>query len=251
MGRKYVLPIMFFICSWFGFAQVWGGSPGFNPVEGNTRNHSNIIIFGATRGVGLELAKLLVKRGDKVTAFVRTSSDRSALEPLGVEFTTGDALIMEQVEAAFKGKRFSAVVTTLGCFRCDTPPDYIGNKHVFDAANATGHTRVIMVSTLGTGDTLEVTPWPASWILKDVIALKDQAEKHLMSLHNDYTIIRPGPLRDGEATGKGQLTEVAKVGIINRSDLAALIVRCLEDDSSRGKAYVAYDTGKSYPWDLF
>ncbi len=61
----------------------------------------SILIFGATRGTGLELARLLTARGDSVTAFVRPTSDRSGLEPLGVEFIVGDALVAEEVKAAF------------------------------------------------------------------------------------------------------------------------------------------------------
>ena len=63
----------------------------------------HVLLFGGTRNTGLEVAKILAERGDRVTAFVRPSSDRSGLEPLGVSFAVGDALDMDSVQAAFDG----------------------------------------------------------------------------------------------------------------------------------------------------
>ena len=63
----------------------------------------HVLLFGGTRNTGLEVAKILAGRGDRVTAFVRPSSDRSGLEPLGVNFAVGDALDMDSVQAAFEG----------------------------------------------------------------------------------------------------------------------------------------------------
>ena len=46
---------------------------------------SGILVFGGTGGTGLEIVKILSTRGGSVTVFVRETSDRSALEPLGVD----------------------------------------------------------------------------------------------------------------------------------------------------------------------
>jgi len=212
----------------------------------------SILIFGATRGTGLELAKLLTSRGDSVTAFVRPTSDRSGLEPLGVKFVVGDALIADEVEAAFTEGRYQAVVTTLGCFRCEVPPDYIGNKNVFDAAKAAGVDRIVMISSVGAGDSADAPPWISKWILSDVMALKTQAEDHLRSSGVPYTIIRPGGLKDAEATGNGLLTEdPMAMGIITRKDLAQLMVAALDDEAAANKIYTAKDSEMTWPWDMW
>lgn len=211
-----------------------------------------VLIFGGTRNTGLELAKLLRDRGDTVTAFVRPTSDRSALEALDVRFAEGDALNADEVNAALDAARYSAVVTTLGCYRCEAPPDFVGNRNVFDAAEAAGVRRVIMISTIGAGDSADAAPWIARWFLKDVMALKTQAEEHLQALDLDYTIIRPGGLKAAEATGNGELTtDPEAMGLITRPDLAVLILDCLDDDSTAGKAYTARDTELRWPWDMF
>lgn len=210
----------------------------------------HVIIFGATRGVGYETAKQLVARGDKVTAFVRPTSDLSLIEPLGVSLVRGDAVVAEDVNKAFANANYTEVVTTMGCYKCEIPPDYLGNKHVFDAAKAAGVTRVIMVSTLGTGDTYDAMPWIAKRFLKDVVILKNKAEDHLKALDLDYTILRPGGLGDGPATGTGIMSKDAQVGIINRADVATLVLKSIDDDSTIKQGYVLWDTEKSWPWSM-
>lgn len=212
---------------------------------------NNYLIFGASNGVGLELAKLLVARGDKVTAFVRPSSNLTELKALNVEFVTGDALNRQQVDVAFTNTNYKAVITTMGCYKCPSPPDYEGNKNVFDAARAANSKRVLMVSTMGTGDTADLIPWFVKRMLKDVIALKDKAEKNLMSGGLDYTILRPGALNRKAPTGKGVMLEkVDSTGVISRAEVAALLLKSIDDDSTIGKAYVVQDPSLSWPWDM-
>jgi nucleoside-diphosphate-sugar epimerase len=222
---------------------------GFSYADESLKN--NFIIFGASRGVGLALATQLVERGDGVTAFVRPTSDIAALQMLGVSLLEGDALNQQQVEAAFQGVKYTAVITTIGCFKCDSPPDYLGNKNIFDAAVRSGNQRIIMVSTLGAGDSYDALPFPAKWFLKNTIELKNKAENHLVTLTDEYTIIRPAALIDGEASGKGVLSEVARSGVISRADVANLIIQSLDDDQTRGKVFVVFDSDKSWPWDMF
>lgn len=214
--------------------------------------NAGILLIGATRGTGLRLAKLLVAWGDEVTALVRPSSDLSELEKLSVRLVTGDALNRAEVDAAFTAGPYRAVVSTIGCFRCEQPPDYIGNKNIIDAAAASGSRRLIMISTVGAGDSKEGAPWISLWFLKDVIVLKEQAEQHLIESGLDYTIIRPGGLKEAEATGNGILTEdSAAMGIITRADLAGLLVQCIDDKETIGKTYTAVDSEMTWPWDMW
>ena len=212
----------------------------------------HVLLFGGTRNTGLEVAKILAGRGDRVTAFVRPSSDRSGLEPLGVSFAVGDALDLESVQAAFAGGDYTSVITTVGCFSCDPRPDYLGNRNIFDAAEEVGVQRMVFVTSIGSGDSEMAAPWLARVFLREILPLKTQAEDHLMASGLDYTIIRPGALRSRPPTGKGYLSESRDAeGIINRSDLAGLIVEALDDNATTGKVLAAVDSEMSYPWDLF
>lgn len=209
------------------------------------------LVFGGTRGTGLEVVKLLRARGDRVTAFVRPTSDTAALEALDVALVVGDAMDPDDVRRAFERGPYRAVVTTIGCLRCKPPPDYLANKHIIDAAAQAGVRRLILITSLGVGETRDAVPWLSRWLLKDILPLKEQAEQHLIASGLDYTIIRPGglPPADGP-TGRGVLTEDPQAfGFIGRPDLARLIVACLDDARCIGRTFAALDPQRSAPWD--
>ena len=109
-----------------------------------------------------------------------------------------------------------------------------------------------MISTVGAGDSKDTIPWIVGWMLEDVIALKQQAEQSLINSGLDYTIVRPGGLKDGDPTGLGVLTEDPEtMGVIVRADLAGLLVQCIDDEQTIGKTYTAKDAEMTWPWDIF
>ena len=211
-----------------------------------------VLIFGATRNTGYEVAKILRARGQSVTAAVRASSDRSLLEPLGVQFVIADAVDAERVREAVASDDFGAIVTTITCMKCEPPPDYLGNKNIIDAAEASGVDRVVFISTVGAGDSYDAANLLSQIVLRKVLPLKTQTEDYLKASGVGYTIIRPGGLRanDTSPTGGAVLTEnTSALGFIHRADLAELIVAALDDDRTRNKTYTALDPAITGPWE--
>jgi uncharacterized protein YbjT (DUF2867 family) len=210
---------------------------------------SSVLIFGATRNTGLMVAEQLVARGDRVTAFVRPTSDRAALEKLGVEFVVGDAMDIASVREAFVDRKVSAVLTTIGCLSCEPPPDFQGNANIFVAATEAQVSRVVFVTSIGAGNSHDAAPALSKRVLAKILPLKTQAEHELQNSGLDYTIIRPGGLRAGKRTGSGVLSEdIEAFGYIYREDLADLIVAVLDDDRAIGKTFAALDTNIDFPW---
>lgn len=222
------------------------------PTPRDAAADDGILIFGASRNTGLDVAEILAKRGDKVAAVVRPNSDSSALKALGVTIVPGDAMDMASIKAAFEGKRYRTVLTTVACFPCNPKPDYLGNKNIFDAAKEAGVKRVVLMTTIGAGDSFDTAPWSARTFLKEMLPLKTQAEDYLKSLGLDYTIIRPGGLKNGPATGTGLLSEDRTAfGLITREELARLVVGILDDDRTAGKTFAALDSSLTFPFDMF
>jgi uncharacterized protein YbjT (DUF2867 family) len=208
---------------------------------------SSYLIIGGTRNTGLEIAKLLSARGDKITALVRPTSDRTQLEALDAAFVVGDATDPEAVVAALQAGPYKAVISTLGCFSCDPPPDFIGNKNIVDAAEQAGVRRMVLITTIGAGDSFDSAPAISRFALKGILPLKNQAEQHIRASSLNYTIIRPGGLRSGEPTGGGYFSEDPKAfGFIYRSDLAHLIVAAVDDNRTIGKTLAAADQNKNF-----
>jgi len=205
--------------------------------------NDSILIFGATRGTGLEVAKILTARGDAVTAFVRPVSDRSELESLGVAMIEGDALDADSVTAAIASGPYRAIVISLGGRRGEGPrPDLIGARHIVDAARQAGTKRVLMITAIGCGESKAAVAPKVIEVLGEILAAKTEAENFLLGAGLDATILRPGGMTSDPASGTAIKTEdQMMMGVINRADLAQLTVECLDEDASIGRIYHTID----------
>ena len=210
----------------------------------------HVLIFGATGKLGIEIVQDLMQRGDKVTAFVRESSNRSQLEPLGVDFVVGDVMDYDTVLAALNAGEYDAVVATIAGMSVENL-DSQGNINVADAAVAAGVDRLIMISSVGAGDSIDAAPLISKPALSKVLPQKTAAEDHVRNSGLDFTILRPGGLPPGiVATGRGVVSEDnMTMGFIKRPDLARLVVGVLDDDRTVGKTLAVIDPGLSRPWD--
>jgi uncharacterized protein YbjT (DUF2867 family) len=201
-----------------------------------------ILVFGASQRTGLEVSKLLAGRGDKLRVFVRPTSDIAALQDLDVEFATGDALDADSVDAAFAPGDISAVVCTLGGSRNEPRPDVEGTQNIVASALRHGVQRIVLVTAIGAGDSRAVLTENAWKFLGPVMEMKTQAEACLTESSLQWTILRPGGMASEPATGTAIRTEDHTVmGMIQRADLAALMIECLDDAQTIGKIYHTID----------
>jgi len=228
--------------AWLTACYLWAGCAW--ALEGP------ILVFGGTAGIGLQTVKALRERDIPVTVFVRPTSDRTPLEPLGVSYVVGNVLDAEEVAAAFKGTKFTAVISSLGGRTGEPRPEGIGNVNIDNAAKAAGVKRVIQISNTGTTRNRDRAkpPEDAHWSERMTYA-KIQGENHLMKSGLAWTILRPGLLRDEPPTGNSWLTERTDIaGSINRSDVALVILDLLADDATIGKAYSVIDKNMERPF---
>jgi nucleoside-diphosphate-sugar epimerase len=204
---------------------------------------SRVAIFGASSGIGIELARRLVAAGQPPVAVTRSVA-APALATAGAGLQQADVLDRGQVERvlAATSPRVDAVVSLVGGrpFRKDVPPDWDGNRHLIDAAKAAGIRRFVLVTSIGAGSSRAAAPLIARLILGRFMQLKTRAEDYLRLSGLDWTIVRPGHLTDKPATGQGRLLEDDSVsGAIPRADVAALVQRVLADDGTIGRTYAA------------
>lgn len=207
-----------------------------------------IFLAGASRGVGLEIAKCLTAQNLRVKALLRTEAAKAELEALGIEIVLGDALNVGDAEQAILKEQIHIVISTIGSLpNAGEKVDYLGNKNLIDAAVKAGVQKFILVSSIGSGNSAVALPPQALQTLGPVLVEKEQAEKYLIDSGLTYTIIRPGGLKSEPATGNGVLTEDFRIaGSIHRADVAQLVCRCLNSDLANLKILSAVDRQMIY-----
>jgi len=210
---------------------------------------THIFLAGASRGVGLEIAKCLTEQKMQVTALLRSPNPSPELAAMGIKVALGDALDTDAVLAAMTGgEPIYAVISTIGGLPKDGErADYLGNKNLIDAAVKAGVQKFILVSSIGSGNSAAALQQQVLETLGPVLIEKEKAENHLIASGMIYTVIRPGGLKSEPATGNGVLTEDCRVaGTIHRADVAQLVCRCLVSDVANNKVLSAVDQQMVY-----
>lgn len=206
---------------------------------------SYIFLAGASRGVGQQIAYYLTQQEQnlQVKALLRSETTRADLEAMGIKVVMGDALNIEAVEKAMLAEPVSAVISTIGGLPQEGErADFLGNKNLIDAAVKAGVQKFILVSSIGSGNSVVALSPQALETLKPVLLEKEKAEQHLINSGLTYTIIRPGGLKSEAATGNGILAEDYRVsGIIHRADVAHLVCQCLASERANNKVLSAVD----------
>ena len=202
-----------------------------------------VFVFGGTRGVGLEIVKLLDAQDESVSVLVRPTSDLELLGKTGAVTLKGDALEASELAGLLAPGKFRVAISTLGgSLKDGFDVDSVGNINAIDAAKAAGVTRFILISSIGTGDSARVLPPAALNALRDSLAAKGVAEEYLAAQQIDYVIIRPGALTNKPASGRGILAEDSSTsGIISRAELARLVDESLDHPSVSRKTLAAVE----------
>ncbi|WP_159566330.1 SDR family oxidoreductase [Budvicia diplopodorum] len=183
---------------------------------------SSWLIFGAAQGTGALLLQRAVDSGQPVVAFVRQKQDVLRLEARGIRVVQGNACDEPSVEKACRAAgRDAVIISTIGGRH-----DYLAHRTVIDCAERCGIKRMVMVTSLGCGDSWPTLSDRAKAAFGQSVREKSLAESWLQTSALDYCILRPGGLLNGEPTGKAELYVGQEVhGFVNRSDIALVIER--------------------------
>jgi len=197
---------------------------------------ATLLVIGASRGTGLETVKQALAAGHRVRAFARGAAS-IPLDAPGLEKLAGDALDALSVTRALTG--VDAVIQVLGAPKSaqavltGTTLFSSATRILIDAMRAGSVRRLVAVTGLGAGDSrghggflYDALMFPL--ILKRVYDDKDVQEQMIKASGLDWTIVRPGLLTSGPATGRARALTDPKdwqAGSVSRADVAALLVR--------------------------
>lgn len=196
---------------------------------------AKLLIMGASRGIGLATVRAALEAGHEVRAYARSAASIPVDSPRLEKFT-GNALSANHVERALEG--VDVVIQVLGTeMNVDTVLSGTtlfsrATRLLVDAMEKHGPRRLICVTGFGAGDSRDALGplyrVTFTFTLRRVYDDKDVQEQIIKASGLDWTIVRPGLLRDGRATGLYRvLTDPAEwqLGSIRRNDVARFLVQ--------------------------
>ena len=209
---------------------------------------ANLLIIGASRGIGRQAVEQALASGHSVRAFAR-SANAIALDDPRLEKRQGDALELDDLEPALEG--VDAVIQTLGLTL--RPSLITGPVRLFSQAThclvaamkKAKVARLIAVTGFGAGSSSDsvgcISRIPFRLLLGRAYDDKSIQECLIEESKLRWTIVRPVILTNGPHTGRYRVLEDPKSwrnGVISRADVADFLVRQVDDTSHIEKAPV-------------
>ena len=176
------------------------------------------LIFGAGgSGVGAKTLALALAEQRPVIAVVRNAQVAAGLQEKGVQVFIGDAYDSQVTACACRAAgQHATVISSMGGAQ-----DYLAHRTVIDEAEKAEIKRMILVTSLGCGDSWPFLSPRARAAFGQAVREKSLAESWLQTSLLDYAILRPGGLLNGEATGLAQRIQAEEChGFVMRADVA-------------------------------
>ncbi|MEM8630331.1 MAG: NAD(P)H-binding protein [Pseudomonadota bacterium] len=199
----------------------------------------NILVIGATKGIGLRTCEAALVRGHSVRAFSRSAASIGISDERLDPFA-GDALNPDDIARALAG--MDAVIVTLGVrerlsMLWQTETLFSASAEVLLPAMAVaGVNRLLVVTGFGAGESKAAMSWPEraghGFILGKPYADKDRQEALVRASDLDWTLVRPVILTNAKKVGAYRtLTDPKdwRNGLISRAEVADYLVRAAED----------------------
>ena len=189
-----------------------------------------IALFGATGGTGKQVLDQALDQGYRIRALVRDPTKLAERD--GLTLIQGDVLDQTAVDRCLAGS--DAVICVLGSHGSTEPVEDRGTERILTAMKAHGQRRLIAVTSMGVGDSIDQVAAFFRAImrltLKRVMEAKERQEQAIMASDLDWTIVRPGGLSDGPRTGSYRygLDKSIKATRVSRADVADFILQELK-----------------------
>ncbi len=209
-----------------------------------------VFVAGATGKTGRQIVKQLIQQDFSVIALVRDHKKAKAILPAATKLIVGDVLQLQTFETSLAD--CSILICATGAspsFNIIAPyqVDFQGTRNLVDAAKKHDIKHIVLVSSLCVSKFFH--PLNLFWL---VLFWKKQAEKYIQSSGIEYTIVRPGGLRDEDNSDNILMSQADSLfqGSISRTKVAQICVEALSQPLAKSKIVeiVASPNAASTTW---
>jgi uncharacterized protein YbjT (DUF2867 family) len=208
-------------------------------------------VAGATGETGRRIVQELVLREIPVRALVRNLETARAILPATVELVIGDVLDPSTLPTAIGDSTVILCATGAKPSLDPTGPyqvDYQGTKNLVDVAKAKDIEQFVFVSSLCVSKFFH--PLNLFWL---ILYWKQQAENYLKTSGLNYTIVRPGGLKNDDNVNPVIMSGADTLfdGSIPRQKVAQVCVESLTNPQSHNKILeiVSSPTATAKSWE--
>jgi putative NADH-flavin reductase len=202
----------------------------------------NILIIGASRGIGRQLLKQSLSAGHNVTALARHFQELPHY-PEQLRAISGDILDGHKVCEVMAGQEAVCLTIGVGVTMKTVTVFSQGTQNVLAAMSEHRVRRLLCVTGIGAGDSKGHGGFLYDRIfkpllLKTIYQDKDRQEALIRASDTDWTIVRPAFLTNGPLTGHYQVvTDLAGItaGRISRADVAHFLLKELSANRYLGQ----------------
>ena len=210
-----------------------------------------VVVAGAAGRAGRLIVKEALERGFRVRALLVRPFDPPRLEGLegpDLELVEGDFSSMEGLDEALSGADY--LISAIGSTRHFSAREFEkidvrGNRNLARAAREKNLRRMVVISSIGAGDSKDAMKCVFRLLMGQVIRWKTRLEEEIKKSGIDYTIIRPGGYTNRPLSGRIALGEGGKIsGLINREQVARVCVDAVADDAMKNRTIEVVDASR-------
>lgn len=208
-------------------------------------------VAGATGETGRRIVRELVSRQIPVRAMVRDLATARTILPAEAELVVGDVLNLESINTALGDSTVILCATGAKPSFDPTGPyqvDFEGTKNLVNAAKSHNIEQFVFVSSLCVSKFFH--PLNLFWL---ILWWKQQAEQYLKNSGLNYTIVRPGGLKNDDNPNPVIMSGADTLfdGSIPRQKVAQVCVESLTNPQAQNKVLevVSAPTAVAKSWE--
>lgn len=196
------------------------------------------MIAGGHGRVAMHLIAQLAESGNQAVGLIRNPDHATDIAALG-----GSSVVVDLEHVTARGLADLVEGTDAVVFAAGAGPgsgaarkrtvDLGAAVRLIEAAQLAGIARYVMVSAIN-ADAFDPD---SDDVFQIYLRAKSEADRALRESGLDWTIVRPGGLTDGDATGRIRIGPKVPRGSIPRMDVATVLRECLREPGSVGAQF--------------